>query len=210
MNTRSVSTVSVAVLFALTAAASAGPMSITNSKHIAPSQIRTEPVQYRYYGGYGYGGYGGWNSGAAIAGAALGLLSVGALAATVGSPYYGWGYGWNPYYGGGYGNSYYGGVTAIHPTAKGNSYGGRLRLPLLAPFVLRQAYGYYGGSYANSYPRYRYYGAYNQPSYRRYAYHGRQNYRQYGYRQNRQYAYRGGIYTGRSVGYRQTQRGHYR
>jgi hypothetical protein len=65
------------------------------------------------------------------------------------------------------------------------------------------------GSYA-SYPRYRYYGAYNQPSYRRYAYHGRQNYRQYGYRQNRQYAYRGGIYTGRSVGYRQTQRGHYR
>ena len=82
MNTRSVSTVSVAVLFALTATASAGPMSITNSKQIAPSQIRTEPVQYRYYGGYGYGGYGGWNSGAALAGAALGLLSVGALAAT--------------------------------------------------------------------------------------------------------------------------------
>jgi hypothetical protein len=134
MNTRSVSTVSVAVLFALTATASAGPMSITNSKHIAPPQIQTEPVQYRYYGGYGYGGYGGWNSGAAIAGAALGLLSIGALAAT----------------------------------------------------------------------------AYNQPSYRRYAYHGRQNYRQYRYRQNRQYAYRGGIYTGRSVGYRQTQRGHYR
>jgi hypothetical protein len=108
MNTRSVSTVSVAVLFALTATASAGPMSITNSKQIAPSQIRTEPVQYRYYGGYGYGGYGGWNSGAALAGAALGLLSVGALAATVGSPYYGGGYGY-PSYGWGYGNPYYGG-----------------------------------------------------------------------------------------------------
>ena len=124
MNTRSVSTVSVAVLFALTATASAGPMSMTNSKHIAPPQIQTEPVQYRYYGGYGYGGYGGWNSGAAIAGAALGLLSVGALVAAAGSPYYGWGYGWNPYYGGGYGNSYYGG-----------------------------GYGYpsYGGGYGNSY-----------------------------------------------------------
>src|SRR5580704_2869146 len=86
----------------------------------------------------------------------------------------------------------------------------RLRLPLLRlVFVLRQALWLLRGSYA-SYPRYRYYGAYNQPSYRRYAYHGWQNYRQYGYRQNRQYAYRGGIYTGRSVGYRQTQRGHYR
>src|ERR1700730_12759250 len=26
------------------------------AKHIAPPQIQTEPVQYRYYGGYGYGG----------------------------------------------------------------------------------------------------------------------------------------------------------
>src|SRR5207245_10377175 len=84
---------SVPCLFGLPATASACHMSITNSKHIAPPQIQTEPVQYRYYGGYGYGGYGGWNSGAALAGAALGLLSVGALAAMAGSPYYGRGFG---------------------------------------------------------------------------------------------------------------------
>jgi hypothetical protein len=48
---------------------------------------------------------------AALAGAALGLLSIGALAATAGSPYYGgygypsygWGYPYYGDYGGGYG-----------------------------------------------------------------------------------------------------------
>jgi len=87
MDTKRISAVSGTVLFALTATASAGPMSFTSSKHIALPQTQTEPVYYRYYGGYG-----GWNRGAAIAGAAIGLLTLGAVAATAGSPYYGYGY----------------------------------------------------------------------------------------------------------------------
>ena len=38
-------------------------------------QSQTEPVYYRYYGGY----YGGWNPGLAIAGTAAGLLTLGAV-----------------------------------------------------------------------------------------------------------------------------------
>jgi hypothetical protein len=56
MDTKRISAVSGTVLFALTATASAGPMSFTSSKHIAPPQTQTEPVYYRYYGGYGLTG----------------------------------------------------------------------------------------------------------------------------------------------------------
>jgi hypothetical protein len=179
MDTKRISTVSGAVLFALTATASAGPMSFTSSKLIASPQTQTEPVYYRYYGGYG-----GWNRGAAIAGAAIGLLTLGAVAATAGSPYYGYGYpsyGWGytyPSYGWGYG----------YPTYGSYAYYGR-------------PYGYYGGSYSYGYPYHRNYGYYNYPRYRHYGYYGHQNYRHYGYRQGRHYVYKGGIHTGRSVGY---------
>jgi hypothetical protein len=179
MDTKRISTVSGAVLFALTATASAGPMSFTSSKLIASPQTQTEPVYYRYYGGYG-----GWYPGAAIAGAAIGLLTLGAVAATAGSPYYGYGYpsyGWGytyPSYGWGYG----------YPTYGSYAYYGR-------------PYGYYGGSYSYGYPYHRNYGYYNYPRYRHYGYYGHQNYRHYGYRQGRHYVYKGGIHTGRSVGY---------
>ena len=86
MDCKKISIVSgAAALLALTAAASAGPMSITGAKLIAPPQARTEPVHYRYYG------HDGWVPGAAIAG----------------WPYYGWGYSF-PYSGWSYGYPYYG------------------------------------------------------------------------------------------------------
>jgi hypothetical protein len=188
MDTKRISAVSGTVLFALTATASAGPMSFTSSKHIAPLQTQTEPVYYRYYGGYG-----GWNRGAAIAGAAIGLLTLGAVAATAGSPYYGYGYpsyGWGytyPSYGWGYGYPSDGWGYG-YPTYGSYAYYGR-------------PYGYYGGSYSYGYPYHRNYGYYNYPRYRHYGYYGHQNYRHYGYRQGRHYVYKGGIHTGRSVGY---------
>jgi hypothetical protein len=128
MDTKRISAVSGTVLFALTATASAGPMSFTSSKHIALPQTQTEPVYYRYYGGYG-----GWNRGAAIAGAAIGLLTLGAVAATAGSPYYGYGY---PSYGWGYGYPSYGWGYG-YPTYGSYAYYGR-------------PYGYYGGLIATA------------------------------------------------------------
>lgn len=201
MDTKRISIVSGTALFALTATASAGPMSVASSQLIAPSQTQTEPVFFGYYGGYG-----GWYPGAAIAGTALGLLTLGAVAATAGSPYYGYGYpsyGWGytyPSYGWGYGSPYYGGGYG-YP-----SYGWGYSNPYYGSSAYYGRPYAYGGSYAYSYPRYRNYGFYNQPRYRSYGYYARHN-----FRQGRQYAYRGGVQTGRSVAYRHRYRGgHYR
>ena len=117
MNTKKISAAAATILLALTATASAGPMTVPSSKIIAPSQPRMEEVYYRYYGGY-YG----WNPGAAIAGTAAGLLTLGAVAATGGWPYYGY-YGYPYYYGS---SAYYGG-----PYYYGHPY--------------YRHYGYYGG-----------------------------------------------------------------
>jgi hypothetical protein len=104
MDTKRISMVSGSALLALTATASAGPMSMASSKVIAPPQAQTEPVAYRYrhhyrhYGGYHhryYHRYYGWNPGAAVAGAALGLATVPFALATGGWPYY---YGYHYYY----------------------------------------------------------------------------------------------------------------
>ena len=113
MDTKRISVVSGTALLALTATASAGPMSVPSSNVIAPSQTQTEPVAYRHrhyyrhYGGYHHRYYHrryGWNPGAAVAGAALGLATVPFALATGGWPYYG-----HPYYGyyGGYYGPYY-------------------------------------------------------------------------------------------------------
>lgn len=108
MDTKKISAFAGTALLALTATASAAPMNVPGAKIIAPPQAQTEPVYYRYYGGY-YG----WNPGAAIAGTAAGLLTLGAVAATGGYGYYGYPYyGSHAYYGGPYGYSggpyYYG------------------------------------------------------------------------------------------------------
>jgi hypothetical protein len=70
--TKRFSTFSGAVLLALTATASAGPMSVTSTKLIGPPQITTEPVYYRCNGYYG------WDPVGTIAGR------------TGGWPYFGW------------------------------------------------------------------------------------------------------------------------
>jgi hypothetical protein len=72
MDTKRISMVSCAVLLALTAAAFAGPMSITRSKLIAPLQAQSEPIYYHCNGYYG------WVPDGTIAGP------------TGGWPYYGW------------------------------------------------------------------------------------------------------------------------
>jgi hypothetical protein len=123
MDTKRISVVSSAALLALTATASAGPMSVATSNVIAPPQTQTEPVHYRYsrhhryYGGYHGRPYGwhrhryhhryyGWNPGAAVAGAALGLATVPfALAPGGYYDYYPY-HGYYPYYGY-YGPYYY-------------------------------------------------------------------------------------------------------
>ena len=113
MYIKSISIVSGSVLLALTAIASAGPMSVTSSALIAPQKTQTEPVAYRYrhyYRHYGYHHryyhryYGG--SGGAIAGTALGLATLpfalaeeGYYGDSYGSPYYGSYGGGYPYYG---------------------------------------------------------------------------------------------------------------
>ncbi len=117
MDTKRISMVSGAALLALTATASAGPMSVANSQVVTPP-IPIEQVHYyyrhhyRHYGWYHprYRHYGwrhhryyhrfyGWNSGAAVAGAALGLATVPFALATGGYsgyyPYYGY---YGPYY----------------------------------------------------------------------------------------------------------------
>ena len=122
MDSKRVSIVSVAALLALTATASAAPMSVTSSKLIAPPQAQVEPVAYHYYrhhyrhyawhrgwharyhhyGWYHhryYRYYGYYNPGAAVVGAALGLATL-PFALAGGWPYYGYPYGY-------YGPSYY-------------------------------------------------------------------------------------------------------
>ena len=151
MLAKRISTVSGAILLALTATASAGPMNITSGNVVAPRQTQTEQVYYRYYGGYG-----GWNSGAAVAGAAIGLLALGTMAATAGS--YGWGYGY-PYSAWGYG----------YPSAWGYSY----------PYSGWGGYPYYG-SYAAYGSPFASYGTpfyYGRPYYRNYGYYGGPYYR---------------------------------
>lgn len=132
MGAKRISTISGAILLAFTTTASAGPMSVPSAKIIAPPQTQTDPVYYRYYGGY-YG----WNPGAAVAGTALGLLALGIAGAAASRPAYGYGYGYGyPYYGSyGYnGRPYYG------------YYGG--------PYYYgRPYYRYYG-----YHPHYRHYG----------------------------------------------------
>jgi len=49
MSAKRIAMVSGAVLLALTATVSAGPMNVTQSKLIAAPQAQTEPVYYRYY-----------------------------------------------------------------------------------------------------------------------------------------------------------------
>jgi hypothetical protein len=113
MDTRRISMVSGTALLALTATASAGPMSLASSNVIAPPPTQTDPVAYRYrhhyrhYGWYHgrhygrhygwhhryYHRYYGWNPGAAVAGAAVGLATVPFALATGGY------YGYYPYYG---------------------------------------------------------------------------------------------------------------
>ncbi|MGI8570543.1 MAG: hypothetical protein ACR2KT_16580 [Methylocella sp.] len=100
MNTKRISMVSGTALLALTATASAGPMSAATSNIMGPPQTQTEPVAYRYRHHYRHYGYHhryyhryGWNPGAAVAGAALGLATL-PFALATGGYYYG-----NPYYG---------------------------------------------------------------------------------------------------------------
>ena len=122
MYIKSISTVTGAVLLALTATASAAPMSVTSSKLIAPQQTQAEPVAYRYrhhYRHYGYHHryyhrYYGWNPGAAVAGTALGLATL--PFALAGGGYYGYGYG-SPYYG------YYGGGYPYYGSYRNYGYG---------------------------------------------------------------------------------------
>jgi hypothetical protein len=124
MDMKRISMVSGAALLALTATASAGPMSIASSQVITP-QIQIEPARYYYrhhywhYGwhrGWHYGWYRhryrygwrhhryyyGWNPAAAVVGGALGLATL-PFAVATGWPYYGY---YRPYYGY-YGPYYY-------------------------------------------------------------------------------------------------------
>ncbi len=105
MDTKRIAMVSGTALLALTATASASPMSVASSTLIAPLQAQTEPVAYRYRHHYRHHGYHhryhrryGWNPAAAVAGTALGLATLPFALATGG--YYGhypYGY-YGPYY----------------------------------------------------------------------------------------------------------------
>jgi hypothetical protein len=108
MDIKRISMVSGTALLALTATASAGPMSVTSSQVITPP-LPIEQVRYyyrhhyrhyRHYGWYRhryhYGWrhrYYGWNPAAAAVGGAVGLAAL-PFAAAAGWPYY---YGY-PYY----------------------------------------------------------------------------------------------------------------
>jgi hypothetical protein len=99
MDTKRISMVSGAALLALTATASAGPMSMASSQVVTPP-IPIEQARYYYrhhYRHYGwhhryYHRYYGWYPGAAVAGAAVGLATV-PFALATGGYYYGY-----PYY----------------------------------------------------------------------------------------------------------------
>jgi hypothetical protein len=101
MDTKRISIVSGAALLALTATASAGPMSVASSQVVTPSM----PIEqahyyyrhhYRHHGWYHhrYRHY-GWNPAAAVAGTALGLAT---LPFAVAGGYYGY-YPYRGYYG---------------------------------------------------------------------------------------------------------------
>jgi hypothetical protein len=109
MDAKRISAVAGASLLALTATASAGPMSVASSQVVTPP-IPIEQVHYRhhyrhhgwYHHGYRHYGwrhhrryhrYYGWNPGAAIAGTALGLATLPFALVTGG--YYGY---YGPYY----------------------------------------------------------------------------------------------------------------
>jgi hypothetical protein len=108
MDAKRISMVSGTALLALTATASAGPMSVASSQVVTPP-IPIEQARYyyrhhyRHYGwyhhryrhyGWRYHRYYGWNPAAEAAGAAVGLATVPFALATGGWPYY---YGY-PYY----------------------------------------------------------------------------------------------------------------
>ena len=120
MNAKTMSMISVGALLALTASASAGPMTVPSAQVISPpTQIEQAHYyyrhHYRHYGwhrGWHYGWYhhryhhygwyhhryypryyGYYNPGAAVAGAALGLATL-PFALAGGWPYYGYPYGY--------------------------------------------------------------------------------------------------------------------
>jgi hypothetical protein len=113
MGMKTISMVSGTAFLALTATASAGPMSVASSQ-VVMSPIPIEQVHYyrhhyrhhgwyrhRHHYGWRYRRHYGWNPAAAVAGTALGLATVPFALATGGWPYYG-----HPYYGY-YGPYYY-------------------------------------------------------------------------------------------------------
>jgi hypothetical protein len=81
MDTKRISMVSGAALLALTATASAGPMSVTSSQVITPP-IPIEQVHYyyrhhyRHYGWYRHRHHYGWNPATAAVGTAVGLATL--------------------------------------------------------------------------------------------------------------------------------------
>ncbi|HUI20565.1 MAG TPA: hypothetical protein VLZ74_05920 [Methylocella sp.] len=183
MNRKRISIISGAALLALTATASAGPLSIASPDVITPPQTQIQPVVYRYHHPYRhyvwyhhryhhYVWRHGWH--------------------------YGWyrsryhRYGW--YYPGYYG--YYPGYYGANLGA--DIVGSAVDVATL-PFSLLGGWGgYYGSPYYGYYgsPYYSYAGYYGYPHYRHYAYWHRRHYAAYG----------GGIHTGRSVGYRHMHR----
>lgn len=111
MDTKRHSMVSGAALLALTATASAGPMSVASSQVVTPplavEQVHYYRHHYRHHGWYHHRHYGwhhhryyhryGWNPAAAVAGTALGLATL-PFALAGGGYYYGYPYYGYPYY----------------------------------------------------------------------------------------------------------------
>ncbi len=106
MDMKRIAMVSGTALLALTATASAGPMSVASSNLIGPPQAQTESVAYRYRHRHRHYGYHhryyhrhyGWNPAAAVAGTALGVATLPFAVATGGYyGYYPYGY-YGPYY----------------------------------------------------------------------------------------------------------------
>jgi hypothetical protein len=118
MDLRKIFIVSGAALLALSATASAGPLSVASVKLIAPPQAQTQPVAYLYrhrfrpygwdhrqphyhhYGWRYHRYYYGWNPGPVFVGREPGVLAVPSFMATDIWPYYGYPYDpSNGYYG---------------------------------------------------------------------------------------------------------------